>query len=70
MQDITLVFSNVKGTGIYFHEGLLYFTGNYLTIAVINKKSDPTLNVDRVKRKQETLRFITIATICFTLASL
>ena len=50
-QDITVVCSNVKGTEIHFHEGLLYFTGNSrpLSIAVINKKSDPTLNINRIK---------------------
>ena len=50
-QDITLVCSNVKGSEIHFHEGLLYSTGNSspLSIAVINKKSDPTFNIDRIK---------------------
>ena len=53
VQDITLVCSNVKGTEIHFHEGLLYFAGNSLPlpIAAINKKSDPTFNVDRIKSK-------------------
>ena len=48
VQDITLVRSNVKGAEIYCHEGLLYFKGNSspLSIAVINIKSDPTLNIN------------------------
>ena len=47
VQDITLVCSNVKGRGITF------FTGNLspLSITVINKKSDPTFNIDRIKIK-------------------
>ena len=34
-------------------EGLLFFTGNLspLSITVINKKSDPTFNIDRIKIK-------------------
>ena len=57
VQDITLVCLNVKGTEIHFHEGLLYFTGNSLplSIAVINKKSDPTFNIGRIKSNKEIL---------------
>ena len=42
---------------MHFHEGLLYFTGNLLplSIAAINKKSDLTLNIDRIKSKKEIL---------------
>ena len=60
VQDITLVCSNVKGTEIHFHEGLLYFTGNSspLSIAVMNKKSDSTFNIDRIKGKKEILAHI------------
>ena len=55
VQDITLVCSNVKGTEIYFHEGLLYFTRNSLPLstAVIKEKYDPTFNIDRIKSKKK-----------------
>ena len=38
-------------------EGLLFFTRNLspLSITVINKKSDPTFNIDRIKSKKEIL---------------
>ena len=41
----------------YTFEVLLYFTENSspLSIAVINKKSDPTFNIDRIKNKKEIL---------------
>ena len=57
VQDITLVRSNVKGTEIHFYDGLLYFTktSSPLSIALINKKPDPTFNVDRIKSKKEIL---------------
>ena len=57
VQDIRLVCSSIKGTEIYFHERLLYFTGNSspLSIAVINKNSDPTFNTDIIKSKKEIL---------------
>ena len=50
IQDITLVCSNVKRREIHFHVGLRYFTGNLspLSIAVTNKKPDPTFNIDRI----------------------
>ena len=57
VQDIILVHSNVKGTEIHFHERLLYFTGtsSHLSIAAINKKSNPLLNIDRIKSEKEIL---------------
>ena len=63
-QDITLVCSNVKGTEIHFHEGLLYFTGNSspLSIAVINNKFDPTFNIDRIKSNKEILQTLNLET--------
>ena len=55
VQDTALTRLNVKETEIYFHERLLYFTWNSLplSIAVINKKYEPKLNIDRVTSKKE-----------------
>ena len=57
---LAIVRSNVKGTEIHFNERLLCFTGNssLLSITVINKKFDPTLNIDRMKSKKEILAHV------------
>ena len=57
---LTIVRSNVKVTETHFNERLLYFSGNssLLSITVINKKFDPTLQIDRMKSKKYILAHV------------